>query len=144
MEDAQKVIAKWMEFCLARSGLSAADWATKANLNPTTVSRAMKSNYGSVTSVKTLHALAGAMSMPSVLDFLSAQAIDRALPDITVELLISALPAVGCHIDEGQASRLTAAMLSARSIIARAEPGLQNSPAFRQAVLAAAIEESNH
>jgi hypothetical protein len=67
----QKIIADWIERTRERLGWSYAEWAERAGIGAaTTVTRALKPDYPSVTSVKTLAALATAAGEPSILDFL--------------------------------------------------------------------------
>lgn len=69
----QRIIADWIERTQERLGWSYAQWAEKAGLGAaTTITRAIKDDYASVTSVKTLHALAHAAGEESVLDFMQA------------------------------------------------------------------------
>lgn len=71
MQDEQKVVAGWMRRVMDAKGWKAADWARAAGIKAdTTISRALKDDYGSVTSIPTLHKLAQAADLPSVLDFL--------------------------------------------------------------------------
>lgn len=58
---------------MARRGWNAQSWADLAKMQPTNISRAVKENYGSLTTVRTLHQLARAAQVPSVLDFLESQ-----------------------------------------------------------------------
>ena len=76
MQPEQRIIADWMESILERRGWNYQQWADAADGvgSATTLSRAVKDDYSSVTSVKTLHALAKAAGEVSVLDFLAAQA----------------------------------------------------------------------
>lgn len=72
MRDEQKVIAGWIERIATAKGWSYAEWAKKAELGAaTTITRALKPDYESVTSIPTLHQLAVAADRPSVLDFLA-------------------------------------------------------------------------
>jgi hypothetical protein len=99
-----------MERQLARLRWKPERWAREAGLAPTTVTRAMAANYESVSSVHTLHVLARAAGVPSILDFLDGQAtISVRYPIITV-MLAELLPAVGCVIDETSLARLGEAL----------------------------------
>lgn len=70
----QRVIADWMIRTQERLGWSWAEWAKRAGIKAaTTVTRAVKDDYASVTTVQTLDALAKAAGEPSVLDFLSGK-----------------------------------------------------------------------
>lgn len=143
MQGPQEVIAHWMAQYLRRSGVPASDWATAAKLHKSTVSRAMKENYESVTSINTLDALAKAAGMPSVLDFLRSQAVEQEFPDVTIELLRQVLPALGCELSEADSNRLSTIMLAARAMIDKADPDLRASPTFRKAIISAIIEKTN-
>src|SRR5690606_12925240 len=70
-------------------GWSWQKWAEEAELGAaTTVSRAVKDDYGSVTKIETLHALARAANVPSVLDFLEGDAVSvTALKPVLTEVL---------------------------------------------------------
>ncbi|WCT73955.1 S24 family peptidase [Sphingomonas naphthae] len=73
MQPEQRIIAKWLETTRERLGWSWASWAEKAGLGAaTTLTRAVKEDYASVTGIPTLHALAKAANIPSVLDFLAS------------------------------------------------------------------------
>lgn len=90
----QRIIAKWMERVRAQRSWTWNAWATaieKAGLGKiaaTTISRAVKEEYQSVTSVETLHVLARAAEVPSVLDFLNGHAFSAAaLKPVLAELM---------------------------------------------------------
>lgn len=71
----QRVIADWIERVRARTGWSLGKWASEAGIKAaTTVTRAVKDDYESVTKIETLHALARAAKVPSILDFLGGSA----------------------------------------------------------------------
>jgi hypothetical protein len=75
MQPEQKIIANWLENVRDRRGWTFEHWAKVAKIGAaTTVSRAVKPEYTSVTSVKTLHALARAAEEVSILDVLDRQA----------------------------------------------------------------------
>jgi hypothetical protein len=79
----QQIIADWIKRTLQRNNWTAADWAkaTGTGMAPTTITRAVDPDYASVTGTKTLHALARAAGVPSVLDFLETdQATTPAAP----------------------------------------------------------------
>jgi hypothetical protein len=143
MQGAQEVIAHWMKCYMERSGAKATDWAESAKLHKSTVSRAIKEDFDSVTSVKTLDALARAAGIPSVLDFLRAQSIEFEFPDLTIELLRHALPALGCELDDVAFNKLSTILLAARSMIDKADPDLRSSAPFRRAMISAVIENAN-
>ena len=143
MQGAQKVIANWMTRYMQRSGINATDWAISAELHKSTVSRATKDKFESVTSIPTLHALAVAAGMPSVLDFLSAQAVELEYPDATIEILRQALPTIGCHLSDVDFNQLSTVMLAARSMIAKSEAAIRANPTYRKAIISAVIEKTN-
>lgn len=72
MQPEQKIIADWILRTLEEKGWTFADWAHAAKTTPTNISRAVKDDYKSVTSVRTLVQLAEAAGKPTVLDFLAA------------------------------------------------------------------------
>lgn len=75
MRPEQRIIADWIETTRAKKGWTYAEWARRAGLGAdTTITRALKDKYASVTSVPTLHQLATAAEVPSILDFLSENA----------------------------------------------------------------------
>jgi len=71
VRDEQRIIAEWMRRCLKRKGWTGKQWAEKAGVNPSTVTRAMEDDYASVTSVPTIDALAKAAGATSPLDVLA-------------------------------------------------------------------------
>lgn len=111
MQPEQQVIAKWLERVRAKRGWSWNEWAKSAKIGAaTTLSRAVKEDYGSVTKIETLHALARAANEPSVLDFLEGDAVSVAgLKTILAELLPLALPPRGKPTEQ-DVERLVAAL----------------------------------
>lgn len=118
----QKIIANWLIRTKEKHGLSYGKWADDAGLGAaTTITRAIKEDYASVTSVPTLDALAKAVGEPSVLDFLDGQvqpAADGppALPseEALASLLSVVLPLVrksGGSASSVQSTRAAAAAL---------------------------------
>ena len=89
MAPEQRVIARWLDRVRAKKGWSWNTWAKLAGVGAaTTLSRAVKEDYGSVTKIETLHALARAAKVPSVLDFLDDEAFTLgALKPVLAELL---------------------------------------------------------
>ena len=73
MQPEQQIIVDWMARQLRRMGIRPQAWAERAGVYPTTITRAMKPDYTSVTAIPTLDALARAAHVPSVLDFLETQ-----------------------------------------------------------------------
>jgi len=89
MQPEQKVIARWIERIAKAKGWTLGKWASEAGLGAaTTLTRAIKEDYRSVTTVTTLHALARAAQVPSVLDFLDGGAVSAgALRPLLSELM---------------------------------------------------------
>lgn len=72
---AQRIIADWMERTRAAKGFSWPEWARRANIKAaTTLTRAVKDDYDSVTSMETIDALAKAAGVPSPLDYMAGTA----------------------------------------------------------------------
>jgi hypothetical protein len=108
MQPEQKIIARWMSAIREKHGWSFAAWAEKARIgSATTLTRAMKPDYESITSVKTLHQLAEAAGERSILDFLADQTVGARVPAQTlpsVETLATLLAAVLPLAPAGRAS----------------------------------------
>lgn len=97
MQPEQRIIANWIERTRERLGWSYAEWARRAGIKAgTTITRALKDDYDSITSVQTLHALAKAADEPSILDFLSGKSdvAEPTLPIPNEETLSALLAAV--------------------------------------------------
>lgn len=96
MQPEQKIIAAWMERTRERLGWSYADWAKRAGIKAaTTVTRAVKPDYESITTVRTLDLLAKAAGEPSVLDQLRESGANPASPPApSVESIEALLGAV--------------------------------------------------
>lgn len=103
----QQIIVEWMARQLRRMRIRPQAWAERAGVYPTTITRAMKPDYTSVTAIPTLDALARAAQVPSVLDFLAGQdvpasagspSLEPAAPPLSEEdlapLLAALLPLV--------------------------------------------------
>lgn len=91
----QRIIADWIERTRNRLGWSYKKWAEKAGIGAaTTLTRALKDDYQSVTSVKTLHDLARAAGERSILDFLAEQESGSTVPVPSEEALAGLLSAV--------------------------------------------------
>lgn len=89
MRDEQKVIAGWIERVRAAKGWSFERWAKEAGLtHASTISRAVKPDFDSLTRVDTLHQLARGAGMPSVLDFLENQDVEALPSAAELELMI--------------------------------------------------------
>ncbi len=109
VEPEQKIIAKWLQRVAKDKGWSWSKWAGEARIGAaTTLSRAVKEDYGSVTKIETLHALARAANVPSVLDFLEGEAVSvAALKTVLAELLPIATRG---RMSEPEFERLVAAL----------------------------------
>lgn len=85
----QRVIADWIERVRVKTGWTLGKWASEAGIKAaTTVTRAVKDDYESVTTINTLHALARAAKVPSVLDFLEGSAVSvSGLKPVLAEVL---------------------------------------------------------
>lgn len=85
----QKIVANWMERIRAEKGWSWSQWAKEAEIKAaTTLSRAVKDTFDSTSKIETLHSLARAAKVPSVLDFLEGEAVSvGALKTVLSELL---------------------------------------------------------
>lgn len=64
MRPEQKRIAEWMRSVMAEKQISAQAWAIQAGLGRDTVSRAIRDDYQSVTTTRTIVALAQALQVP--------------------------------------------------------------------------------
>lgn len=135
MQEAQKPIAEWMTSMMAKHAVSARAWSVSSGLGKDTVSRALRADYGFVTSTATLVKLAdalnergpaGAATIPSVeslsgiLDVLCDTLIPgQALPPPVVHSLASALRDTLLHLaDEPEAhTNLEASQLLARAAV---------------------------
>ncbi|KQN09805.1 hypothetical protein ASE85_02370 [Sphingobium sp. Leaf26] len=77
----QRIIASWMRRIMDQKGWTPQTWANQAGFAATNVTRAIKEDYESITTVRTLDKLAKAAGVPSVLDFLSGRS---AAPSLNV------------------------------------------------------------
>lgn len=134
MQGAQRIVVDWMKAQLQRHGWKPGGWAVKAGIAPTTISRAMHESYTSVTSLPTLHALAVAAGVPSVLDFLAAQTAANAMPGATRAVIGEVLTIVGCERD---ADTVSDAIMDALGTVARAD---SPDETFIKAAARAAVE----
>lgn len=90
MQPEQKVVARWLKRVAQAKGWNWSEWARAAGgmMKPSTLSRAVKEEYDSVTKIETLHALARAANVPSVLDFLDGDAVSvTAMRAVLLDLL---------------------------------------------------------
>lgn len=93
MQPEQRIIADWMKRQMERLGWKPQQWAIRADVTPTNISRAVKEDYPSITTIKTLDRLAKAAGVTSVLEFLSNQASPH--KNINEEKIAMALMALG-------------------------------------------------
>ncbi len=136
----QRIVVAWMRAVLDRLHWTPALWAKEARISPTSLTRAMSDDFDSVSSVRTLHALARAAKIPSVVDFLQWQ---TQLPDpvesdgkVIAALLERLLPASGA----GRPRNLTALSEAVAHglILAGRDPSIaENEAALRVATDAA-------
>jgi hypothetical protein len=126
MQGHQQIVVKWMRRQLSRLQWKPERWAREADLAPTTVTRAMAETYQSVSSVPTLHALARAAGVPSILDFLDRQANCQIRFPVLSAMLQELLPAVGCHVGDDMIEKLAAALAVSIAGLS-AQPGDEGS-----------------
>ena len=114
----QQIIAEWIRQTAAKHDLSLGAWARKAGIKAeTTVTRAVKEDYPSVTTVRTLDQLARAVGEPSPLDFLQGRTAQQdnapAVPseEALATLLAAVLPLVPRGRTSAQSTRVAAAAL---------------------------------
>lgn len=83
---AKQAIIRWKDAIMRRKFPNARAWALAAGIDPTTITRTMKPGCKSTASVETLHSLAKAAGVRSVVDFLidQAEGRDEALPNVNV------------------------------------------------------------
>lgn len=110
----QRVIADWIIRTADKHGLTLGAWAKRAGIGAeTTLTRAVKEGYGSVTKIETLDALARAVGEPSVLDFLRDGQETLRLPSeaALASLLSAVLPLAPRGRASAQSTRVVAAAL---------------------------------
>jgi hypothetical protein len=117
MQPEQKIIANWIERTARAKGWTLGEWAKRAGLGAeTTVTRAVKDDYTSVTTVKTLEALAKAAGEPSLLEFLQGErpAAGQSAPseETLAALLAVVLPLAPKGRQSAQSLRVVAAALA--------------------------------
>lgn len=138
MQPEQRVIADWIERTRERLGWSYAHWAERAGLGAaTTITRALKDDYNSVTSVKTLTALADAAGEPSILDHLQQAGTDKTVAVPSAEsiaaLLASVLPLAPKGRTTEQSLRVVSAALHHGLELLGDQSASSDSPAFATA-----------
>lgn len=109
----QQIVVKWMRRQLDRLGWTPERWAREAGLAPTTVTRAMAASFSSVSSVPTLHALARAAGVRSVIDFLGLQADGSPDAPVLAAMLDELLPVVGYLANKERIGLLAGALAQA-------------------------------
>jgi len=81
-------VSRWRDRVLQRKGWTAQAWADAAEVHPTTITRSLSPSHGSTAKLETLHLLAGAAGVPSVVDFLEGRAVSaEALRPVLAEIL---------------------------------------------------------
>lgn len=121
-----------MQSVMAARELNAAQWAKHARIAPTTVSRALDPAYESISSVKTLVALADAIDLPSVLDFLDGQytAHTHPLPEAQFERVARMVIQRTLRVDDTRAAALSRVLTMVTNSL---QPG--DSPETEQRVI---------
>lgn len=80
LTDEQRIVVAWMQRVMQERGLSAEQWAGRAGVAATSITRAMRDSYAGTTSLPLLHRLARAAEVASPLDFLGGA---TALPGLS-------------------------------------------------------------
>lgn len=106
----QRIVASWMLRVMEQTGWKAEEWAKRAKIAPTNISRAVKEDCKSITSIRTLDKLAKAASRPSVLDFLAGRTGAPSLNANEVSGVLAELLASG-NWTANDAPRLAEALL---------------------------------
>jgi hypothetical protein len=91
-EDAKRravlAVSRWRDRILKRRGWTSQTWADEAKVSATTLTRSMGPEHGSTAKLETLHVLAVAAGVPSVIDYLEGRAVNAAaLRPVLAELL---------------------------------------------------------
>jgi len=76
------IISRWRDRIMQAKGWKAPQWAAKAKISETTITRNMKPDSSNSAKIETLHMLARAARVPSVLDFLEGSADGPIGPDL--------------------------------------------------------------
>lgn len=106
----QRIIASWMRRVMDQKNWTPQTWADQAGFAATNVTRAIKDEYASVTTIRTLDKLAKAASVPSVLDFLGGSAAVSSLNANEVTAVLAELLGSG-NWTASDAPRLAEALL---------------------------------
>lgn len=144
----QRIIADWMERVRERHGLNWKQWADRVEkkfgqkISGTTLSRAVKDDYESVTSIPTLHMLASAVDEPTVLDYLAGKQQKPALNAETLTVLMATmlplLPSGG--VTERDAPLFGKALVYGLGLIAD-DPAILANPGALAVVARAAMSQ---
>lgn len=89
MKDEQSIIANWMRQIMFQQDLTPAEWARRASIAATSITRAMQESNQSVSSITLIHKLAVAAKVPSPLDaFLPSKVVMdvEGLENVTLKL----------------------------------------------------------
>ena len=137
-----------MERVRAKKGWSWNKWANEAGIGAsTTLTRAVKDDYKSITSIDTLDALARAAKVPSVLDFLSGNetipseaAPAEPAPELVASLLADLAPLWPSGPVTDQSLRALAQALSYGLGLLEADPANAASPREIRLAARAAID----
>jgi len=106
----QRIIAAWMRRVMQQKDWSAQEWAKQSGVTPTNISRAVRDDYESITSIRTLDKLARAARVPSVLDFLAGTSASNSLNANEVTTVLAELLGSG-NWTATDAPRLAEALL---------------------------------
>lgn len=121
----QRIVAAWMRRVMDQKGWKAEEWAKRAKIAPTNISRAVKDDCKSITSVRTLDKLAKAANSPSVLDFLAGRPAFGSLNASEVSAVLAELLDSG-NWTASDAPRLAEALLYGLGL-ATADPAIPAS-----------------
>lgn len=81
-------VSRWRDHVLKIKGWTAQQWADKAGVSATTITRSMAPVHSSTAKLETLHLLARAAGVPSVVDFMEGRAVSGiALRPLLSELM---------------------------------------------------------
>ena len=120
MQAEQKIIADWMARVQARKGWTGEEWARRAGVSTSTVTRAQSDSYPSVTAVLTLDRLARAAQSPSILDYLKADT-PASLPSepILAALFLGMLRGLEGQTPEQKAELMAKGLIASVELLAR-------------------------
>lgn len=86
MKPEQRVVVGWMRRVLMLRGWTPEEWARRARVSPTTITRAMRDSYDGVTSLTVLHKLASVSGLASPLAVLQKDCVVVRIPKRAEEL----------------------------------------------------------